>query len=118
PVRAGLPLGGREEEPVAELPVQAQVAARVVVGDDRQRDPSLHVLLDRLDHRGPARQRQIEDVAAAAGPQAHATSGSELHPGDLDAVGAGTLEELPLAAHRLSAPTRTRGWCREASSAP
>ena len=41
-----------EEEAMPGLARQPQVAARIVLHDDRQRHPPLEVLLDRLDHRG------------------------------------------------------------------
>ena len=51
-----LDLVGREEEAVAGLALDAEVAARVVLDDHRELDAALHVLLDRLDDGRAARR--------------------------------------------------------------
>ena len=61
--RSGLHLGGREEEPV---PALAEVAPGVVVDQHPDVHTALHVALDHVDDRGPAGERDVEDVAARA----------------------------------------------------
>src|SRR4029079_14201392 len=70
---------------------------------------ALHVLLDALDHRGAAGERQVEDVAALARLEPHAAAGAQRDPVDLDRVGPGALELLPVAwdvAHRITCQSR------------
>ena len=49
------------------MPALAEVAPRVVVDEHADEHAALHVLLDRVDDRGLAGQREVEDVAAARG---------------------------------------------------
>ena len=52
----------------------AEVAARVVVDQHADVHAALHVALDDVDHRGLAREREIEDVAARARAELHPRS--------------------------------------------
>ena len=54
-----------EEEAMARLAQQTEVAARIVVEDERQMNRAFVVLLDGLDDGGLAGQEQIHDVTAA-----------------------------------------------------
>jgi hypothetical protein len=53
-----------EEEAVARLPHQADIASRIVVDDDTNMNLAFVVLLDGFDNRRLARERDVHDVAA------------------------------------------------------
>ncbi len=57
-----------EEESMTGLARQTQLPPWIVLDHDGQGNPSLHVLLDRLDYRGPAGEREVEHVARALRP--------------------------------------------------
>ena len=71
---------------------------------DRELQVALHVLLDRLDDRGAAGEREVEDVAARARREPHAAAArAPATPSTSTVSGAGALELLPVArdvAHR------------------
>ena len=111
--RQRLDLVGREEEPVAGLAALAEVAPRVVVDHDGELDVAVEVLVDALDQRGAAGQREVHDVAAGARAQSHAAAAPQLDAVDEHGVGRRALELLPVAAVALMAPHR-RDLARQA----
>ena len=109
----------REEEPVPGLARDAEVAAGVVLEHHRELHDALEVLLDRLDDRGLAVQRALEDVAAAARVQAHEAAAADRgRPGTVDRPRRAALEPVPARPGSSRAPAaRARSApCRRISS--
>ena len=93
------------------LAALAEVATGVVLDRDRELQVAFEVLVDPLDHRGPAGQHDVEHVRPGARAQPHPAAAAQLDPVDHHGVGRRPLELLPVAAHRS-----TRKPCSRISS--
>src|ERR1700722_9694222 len=88
---------GGEKEPMTGLAQHAQILPGIVLQHHSQVKLALVILLDGFDERRSAIQRQIENIAARAGPQPDAIALLELHAQDRDTLGRRLLfKKLPL----------------------
>ena len=79
-------LFGREEEAMAGLAHHAEVLAGVVFEHEGEMHGSLGILLHGFDHRGLAREKQVDGVRAPFWMNADVRSGGDPGSTDLDAV--------------------------------
>jgi hypothetical protein len=88
-----------EEEAVPDLARLAERAPGVVLEHDRELHFSLQRRLDALHDGGPARQRDVPDVAAALRAEHHATARTDGHAADRHARRPGPFELVPGVSH-------------------